>query len=38
MLDEITKAVLSREEVSKYLEDSRHERGGSARARIESYI
>ncbi len=38
MLDEITKAVLSREEVSKYLEDSRHERGGATRARIESYL
>src|SRR5687768_2977694 len=38
MLNEITKAVLSREEVSKYLEDSRHERGGATRARIESYI
>src|SRR5215203_1863152 len=39
MLDEITKAVLSREEVSKYLEDSRHERGGSgSRERIESYL
>ena len=38
MLDEITRAVLSREEVSKYLEDSRHERGGATRARIESYL
>jgi len=38
ILDEITKAVLSREEVSKYLEDSRHERGGATRARIESYL
>ena len=38
MLDEITKAVLSREEVSKYLEDNRHERGGASRERIESYL
>src|SRR6187401_2914401 len=38
MLDEITKAVLSREEVSKYLEDTRHERGGATRERIESYL
>jgi glycerol-3-phosphate O-acyltransferase len=38
LLDEITKAVLSREEVSKYLEDSRHESGGATRARIESYL
>ena len=38
ILDEITKAVLSREEVSKYLEDSRHERGGATRARIQSYL
>src|SRR5262245_27203326 len=38
MLDEITKAVLSREEVSRYLEDSRNERGGATRARIESYL
>jgi glycerol-3-phosphate O-acyltransferase len=37
MLDEITKAVLSREEVSKYLADTRHERGGT-RERIESYL
>src|SRR5689334_17450472 len=38
MLDEITKAVLSREEVSKYLEDGRHEPGGATRERIESYL
>jgi glycerol-3-phosphate O-acyltransferase len=38
MLDEITRAVLSRGEVAKYLEDSRHERGVAARARVEEYL
>ncbi|HEY6508457.1 MAG TPA: 1-acyl-sn-glycerol-3-phosphate acyltransferase [Vicinamibacterales bacterium] len=38
MLDEISKAVLSREEVTKYLEDSRHDRGTDARARIQEYL
>ncbi len=38
MLDEITKAVLSREEESRYLEDNRNERGGATRERVESYL
>jgi len=38
MLDEITRAVLSREEVSRYLDGTRGERGDDARARIEGYL
>jgi glycerol-3-phosphate O-acyltransferase len=38
MLDEITRAVLSREEVSKYLKGSHGERGPAARERIEAYL
>jgi len=38
MLDEITRAVLSREEVSKYLDGTRGERGADVRARIEAYV
>jgi 1-acyl-sn-glycerol-3-phosphate acyltransferase len=38
MLDEITRAVLSREEVSRYLDGSRGDRGDDVRARIEGYI
>ena len=38
MLDEITKAVLSREEVSRYLEGTRGERGDEVRARIQGYL
>ena len=38
MLDEITRAVLSRDEIAKYLADSHGERGREARERIESYL
>ena len=38
MLDEITRAVLSRDEIAKYLEDSHGERGREARERIEGYL
>ena len=38
MLDEITRAVLSREEVSRYLDGTRGERGADVRARIEAYV
>src|SRR5215471_18446973 len=38
MLDEITRAVLSREEVSRYLDGTRGERGEDVRARIEGYL
>jgi glycerol-3-phosphate O-acyltransferase len=38
MLDEISKAVLSRAEVTRYLEDSRHDRGTDARARVQEYL
>jgi glycerol-3-phosphate O-acyltransferase len=38
MLDEITRAVLSREEVSRYLDGSRGEGGDDVRARIEAYV
>ncbi len=38
MLDEITRAVLSRDEIVKYLEDSHGERGREARERIEGYV
>ncbi len=38
MLDEITRAVLSREEVSRYLDGTRGERGDDVRARIEAYV
>src|SRR5690349_9443854 len=38
MLDEITRAVLSREEVSRYLETSKGERSDEVRARIQGYL
>src|SRR5262252_2917301 len=38
MLDEITRAVLSREEVSRYLDGTRGERSEEVRARIEGYL
>jgi glycerol-3-phosphate O-acyltransferase len=38
MIDEITRAVLSREEITKYLQGSHGESGRAARAKIESYI
>jgi glycerol-3-phosphate O-acyltransferase len=38
MLDEITEAVLSREEVARYLEGSRGESGEAARERIHAYL
>jgi glycerol-3-phosphate O-acyltransferase len=38
MVDEITKAVLSREEVARYLQGGRGESGGEARQRIETYL
>ena len=38
MLDEITEAVLSREEVARYLEGSHGESGRAARERIEGYL
>jgi glycerol-3-phosphate O-acyltransferase len=38
MLDELTEAVLSREEVARYIEGSRGASGGDARERIETYL
>jgi glycerol-3-phosphate O-acyltransferase len=38
MLDEITRAVLSREEVARYLQGGHGESGRAARERIESYL
>src|SRR5262245_13417459 len=38
MLDEITRAVLSRDEIAKYLEDAHGESGRAARERIEAYV
>ena len=38
MLDEITRAVLSRDEIAKYLEDAHGESGREARERIEGYL
>src|SRR5688572_32068516 len=38
MLDEITRAVLSRDEIARYLEGSAGESGRVARARIETYL
>jgi glycerol-3-phosphate O-acyltransferase len=38
MLDEITRAVLSREEVARYLRGSHGEGGRAARERIEGYL
>jgi glycerol-3-phosphate O-acyltransferase len=38
MLDDITRAVLSREEVARYLEGSHGTRGLQARERIEGYL
>jgi glycerol-3-phosphate O-acyltransferase len=38
MLDEITRAVLSRDEIARYLEGSDGESGRVARARIETYL
>jgi hypothetical protein len=38
MLDEITQAVLSREEVARYLQGSHGESGRTARERIEAYL
>jgi 1-acyl-sn-glycerol-3-phosphate acyltransferase len=38
MLDEITRAVLSRDEIAKYLEGTSGESGREARERIEEYL
>jgi glycerol-3-phosphate O-acyltransferase len=38
MIDEISEAVLSREEITRYLQGSHGESGRAARARIESYL
>ena len=38
MLDEITRAVLSREEVARYLQGTHGESGTATRERIESYL
>jgi glycerol-3-phosphate O-acyltransferase len=38
MLDEITRAVLSREEIARYLQSSRGQDSGAARQRIETYL
>src|SRR5688572_9936221 len=38
MLDEITQAVLSRDEIARYLQGNHGERGVSARERIEEYL
>jgi glycerol-3-phosphate O-acyltransferase len=38
MLDEITEAVLSREEIARYLEGSHGESGRNARERIQGYL
>ena len=38
MLDEITEAVLSREEIARYLQGSHGEDGRAARERIEAYL
>ncbi|HEY6360938.1 MAG TPA: 1-acyl-sn-glycerol-3-phosphate acyltransferase, partial [Vicinamibacterales bacterium] len=38
MIDEITQAVLSREEIAKYLEGSHGESGRAARERIHAYL
>ena len=38
MLDDITRAVLSRDEIAKYLEGSGGNRGREARERIEAYL
>ncbi len=38
MIDEITRAVLSREEIARYLQGSHGERGAAARERIEAYL
>jgi len=38
MLDEITRAVLSRDEIAKYLEGAAGESGREARERIEAYV
>ena len=38
MLDEMTQAVLSRQEIARYLAGSDQESGRSARARIEAYL
>jgi glycerol-3-phosphate O-acyltransferase len=38
MLDEITRAVLSRDEIAKYLADAHGDRGRDVRERIEGYL
>src|SRR5262247_4571149 len=38
MIDEITRAVLSREEVARYLQGGHGESGRAARERIEAYL
>ena len=38
MIDEITQAVLSREEIARYLQGSHGESGRTARAKIEAYL
>src|SRR5919109_4602221 len=38
MLDEITRAVLSRDEIARYIEGTDGETGRAARERIEAYL
>ena len=38
MIDEITRAVLAREEVARYLQGSHGESGRAARERIQTYL
>jgi len=38
MIDEITQAVLSREEIARYMQGSHGESGRAARAKIEAYL
>jgi glycerol-3-phosphate O-acyltransferase len=38
MIDEITQAVLSREDIARYLQGSHGESGRAARAKIEAYL
>jgi hypothetical protein len=38
MLDDISRAVLSREEIERYIEGSHGERGVAARERIQGYL
>ena len=38
MLDDISRAVLSRDEIARYLQDGHGERGDDARARVAAYL